>query len=79
MTSLIEIRPVVPRRGNLYERQFVDAGTAAEFMIGKDWSGWKLYIRGRFYNWPTEHGLLIRRIITDHIIHCLELDEAFYG
>ena len=84
---LIEIRPVPPtfaaeaerRRGDLYERRFVDAGTAAEFMIGKDWSNWKLYIRDRLYNWPKEHGLLKRRILTDHIIHCIDTDIAFYG
>lgn len=92
MTTLIEIRPIPPtfaaeaerRKGDLYERQsvlfqFVDAGTAAGFMIGKHWGGWKLYIRGRLYNWPREHGLLKRRILIDHIMHCIDTDIAFYG
>ena len=77
---LIEIRPNNASIPDLYDRQFVDSGTAAaEFMIGKDWSNWKLYIRGRFYNWPKEHGLLKRRILVNHIIHCIDTDIAFYG
>lgn len=79
MAILIELIPVAPRRGDLYERQFVDAGTAAEFMIGKHWSNWVLYIRGRKYDWPKEHGLIKRRLLMEHIIYCIDTDIAFYG
>jgi len=78
---LIEIRPNydnVPTP-DLYDRQFIDAGGAAEFMIAKLWCDWVLYIRGRKYDWPKEHGLIKRRLLMEHIMHCLELDEAFYG
>ena len=76
---LIEIRPNNAAMPDLYDRQFIDAVLTAEFMIGKHWGNWVLYIRGRKYDWPKEHGLLKRRLLVDHIEHCLELDEAFYG
>jgi len=84
---LIEIRPVLPtsaaeterRKGDLYDRQFVDAGTACDFMIGKKWCGWKLYIRGRLYNWPVDKGSIERYLLKNHIKDCIETDTAFYG
>lgn len=75
---LIEIRPVLPTFAT-YDRQFVDAGTACDFMIGKKWRDWKLYIRGRLYNWPVDKGSIERYLLKNHIMHCIEIDIAFYG
>jgi len=83
---LIEIRPVKPifaaeaerRRGDLYERRFVDAGTAADFMIGKNWCDWQLWIHGRKYEWPKEMGSMHYVQLAAHIMHGIDTDIAFY-
>ena len=60
-----------------YDRQFVDAYSAAEFMIMKNWDEWKLYIHGRLYDWPpnTYH----YRCLAAHIMYGIDTDIAFYG
>ena len=77
---LIEIRPNNASMPDLYDRQFVDAGTAAEFMLGRDWIDWKLYIHGRLYNWPVIIIQILPLVfLADHIMHCIDTDIAFYG
>ena len=76
---LIEIRPNNAAMPDLYDWQFIDAGTACDFMIGKKWRGWKLYIYGRLYDWPQNKGGVERHVLKNHIMHCIEIDTAFYG
>lgn len=76
---LIEIRPNNASIPDLYDRQFVDSGTASDFMLGRDWNDWKLYIHGRLYNWPKQPNILPSVFLADHIMHCIDTDIAFYG
>lgn len=75
---LIEIIPVALSR-HIHDRQFVDASTACDFMIGKKWRGWKLYIHGRLYDWPQNKGGVERHVLKNHIMYCIDTDIAFYG
>ncbi len=75
---LIEIIPI-PVTRYTHNRRFVDAGTAADFMIGRNWCDWQLWIHSRLYEWPKEHSFLKRRLLINHIIHCIDTDIAFYG
>jgi len=75
----IEIRPIVHRTTptpDLYDRKFLSAFGAAEFMIMKNWDEWKLYIRGRLYNWPPSS--CHYRVLIEHILQCIDTDLAFY-
>ncbi len=75
---LIEIIPVALSR-HIHDRQFVDASTACDFMIAKLWCDWVLYIRGRKYEWPNENTAVHYSKLSDHILHCIDTDIAFYG
>jgi len=78
---LIAIRPNydnVPTP-DLYDRQFIDAGGATDFMIAKLWRDWVLYIHGRKYEWPQNKGSVERHVLKNHIMNCIDTDIAFYG
>ena len=76
---LIEIVPVNVTKYWQNYTPFEDAGNAADFMIGRSWSDWKLFVNGHLYNWPKNNSTIMLWELEIHIKDCIEMDVAFYG
>lgn len=63
---------------------FQDAEKAANFMLARRLSWYKLFVNGREYSWlnvwwDASTGWDDIKRIEEHIENCIEIDEAFYG
>ena len=78
VTISIKRRPKDGLQPNdIFETKF--ASNASMYMWGKIISMYQLFINGREYSWPNDTSSFTDEDTVNHIRHCIELDEAFYG